>query len=43
VYLGLVELVPVHLLALLSAHELREAVLEGSWKPAVVTSFSVVD
>lgn len=43
VYAGVVELLPAHLLVLLGPSELREAVLEGSWKSFVVTSFSEVD
>jgi len=43
VYAGLVELLPAHLLVLLRPCDLRDAVLEGSWKSSVVTSFSKVD
>ena len=43
VYAGLVELLPAHLIALLSPWELRQAVLGGSWKSAVVSSFADVD
>jgi len=43
VYAGLVELLPAHLLSLLTPCELREAVIGGWWKSAVVSSFADVD
>ena len=43
VYAGLVELLPAHLLSLLTPCELCEAVLGGWWKSTVVSSFTDVD
>jgi hypothetical protein len=44
VYAGVVDLLPPHLVVLLTAEELREAVLQGSdWKPHVFGSLDHLD